>query len=99
LTLDFRLFSSTFVLPAAHFIDYLVIRRIMQVLPFVIPLTLGFRKAVLVEATAAAAEVLQVMVVVVAFLCECHIFVRGRQKTKLRRHCTTDSQQFGAKIA
>jgi hypothetical protein len=25
--------------------------------------------------------------------------MRGRQKTKLRRKCTTDSQQFGAKIS
>jgi hypothetical protein len=25
--------------------------------------------------------------------------VRGRQKMKLRRKCTTDSQQFGVKIA
>jgi hypothetical protein len=70
----------------------------MQVLPFVILLRLGFRKAAFVAATAAAAELLRV-VVVVGFLCECHIFVRRRQKTKLPRKCTTDTQQFGAKIS
>jgi hypothetical protein len=70
LTLDARLFSSTFLHPA-HFIDLLVIPRIIQMLPFVILLTLGISKAAPVAATAAAAELLQVMVVVGSFVYFC----------------------------
>jgi hypothetical protein len=48
-----------------------VIPRIMQVLPFVILLRLGFRKAAFVAAAAvAAAELLRVMVVVGIFVQE-----------------------------
>jgi hypothetical protein len=52
----------------AHLIESLVIPRIMQVLPFVILLRLGFRKAAFVAATAAAAELLRVMVVIGIFV-------------------------------
>jgi hypothetical protein len=48
----------------------------MQVLPFVILLRLGFRKAAFVAATAAAAELLQVMVVVGIFLRVSHVYAR-----------------------
>jgi hypothetical protein len=60
----------------AHLIDSLVIPRRMQVLPFVILLRLGFRKAAFVAATAAAAELLQVMVVVGIFLRVSHVYAR-----------------------
>ena len=74
-TLDFKLFSSTFVHPA-HFIDSLVIPRIIQMLPFIILLTLGFRKIALVAATVIAAELLRVTVVNVIFVPVPHFFVR-----------------------
>ena len=80
-----------------HFIDSLVIPRIVQVLPLLILLTLGFKKAALAAATAAA-ELLRVVMVVNIFCVRCHIFVRAWQKTKLRTKCTTDDQKFGAKI-
>ena len=60
----------------AHLIDYLVIPRIMQVLPFVILLRLGFRKAAFVAAAAAAAELLRVMVVVGIFVQVSHFCAR-----------------------
>jgi hypothetical protein len=59
-----------------HLIDSLVIPRIMQVLPFVILLLLGFRKAAFVAATAAAAELLRVMVVVGIFVRVSHCCAR-----------------------
>jgi hypothetical protein len=76
---DFKLFSSTFVHPA-HFIDSLVIPRIIQVLPFIILFTLGFRKAASVAATAAAAELLRVMVVDVFFGGKSHLCARKRKR-------------------
>ena len=80
LTLDFRLFSSTFV-HQAHFIDYLVISRIIQVLPFIILLTLGFSKAALVAATAALAELLRVTVVAGIFVRVSH-FCAGKAENE-----------------
>ena len=60
----------------AHLIDYLVIPRIMQVLPFGILLLIGFRKAAFIAATAATAELLQVMVVVGIFVRVSHSCAR-----------------------
>jgi hypothetical protein len=48
----------------------------MQVLPFVILLRLGFRKAAFEAATAAAAELLRVMVVVGIFVGVSHFCAR-----------------------
>ena len=54
----------------------------MQVLPFVILLRLGFRKAAFVAAAAAAAELLRVMVVVGIFVRVSHFCARkGENET------------------
>jgi hypothetical protein len=70
----------------------------MQVLPFVTLLTLGFRKAAFIAATAAAAERLQVMVVVGIFVQVSHFCVR-KAENETTYKCTTYSQHFDTKIA